>query len=793
MMNKKVYKILEYNKILEMLKEEAGAEITKAFIDKLEPVINPLEIQSMLAETTEAVSVILNKGNVPIRGFYDIKDNLFIAGKAGILDMKGLLEILYNMRLAERIVPFLLKDVPETKIISDLTELIYIDKNLADDIDRCIISEDEMSDNASQKLKSIRRGIQRQNEAIKNKLNRLISANESKGALQDSIVTTRQGRYVIPVKQEHRGKVPGMIHDQSQSGATLFIEPQIIAEMNNELRELELAEAAEIARILKELSGLVGNCYNRLLSNQEIFVKLDFIFAKGRLSVKLKGASPIVNQEGIFVIKKGRHPLLNPERVVPVDIKLGKEFSALIVTGPNTGGKTVTLKTVGLFVLMMQSGLHVPCNEGSILPIMKRVFADIGDEQSIEQSLSTFSSHMKNIVEIMEKADEDTLVLLDELGAGTDPQEGAALAIAVLDELKDRGVKILATTHYTELKKYALSKSDVQNASMEFNIDTLSPTYRLITGIPGKSNAFAISEKLGLSKGIIEKANSMLDRKEIKFEEVISAIEEERKIAEAERDEAIMLNLTIKKKAAALEEEKEKLEAKKRKILDRAREEALEMVEEAKGLTAEMQEELKILAQRESEKERNRAFEKARLKVKDAGKRYKKNIRVENKNEPISDDELVLGNKVRIISLDQTGTIASLPDDKGDLAVQAGSIKIYLNINDIAKMQDDKASKEMKKKIAKNYGSLYKSKAANIGSSINVIGKNLDEAIMDVEKYIDDAYIAGLKEVTIIHGRGKGILREGIGEILRKNKHVDSFNIAGFHNGGTGATEVKLK
>lgn len=793
MMNEKVYKDLEYKKILDMLKEEAGAYLTKEFIGTLEPETDIFKIKDMLKETTEAVSVIMNKGNIPIRGFYDINNSVLLSKKGGVLDMGELLKVLFNMRLAENLKSFLTKDIEEVAIISALAELIYVNKAVADDIDRCIISENEMSDNAGVKLKALRRSIARQNDAIKSKLNQLVAAGDRNSMLQDSLVTMRQGRYVIPVKQEHRGKIAGIIHDQSQSGATLFVEPQIIIEMNNELRDLEIAEQAEIARILKELSEMISRNADELIANQDIFVKLDFIFAKGNLSVKMNAVCPDINEDGIFNIKKGRHPLIDEKKVVPVDISFGREYKALIITGPNTGGKTVTLKTVGLFVLMTQSGLHVPCSEGSNISIMDTVFADIGDEQSIEQNLSTFSSHMKNIVYIMEKADSKSLVLVDELGAGTDPQEGAALAIAVLDNLKDRGAEVLATTHYTELKKYALSKADVQNASMEFNVETLSPTYKLITGIPGKSNAFAISEKLGLSKAVIKNAAGMIDNDEMRFEEVISAVEREKRLAEEERDEAIMLNLSVKKKAKILEEEKEELEKNKKKIMDRAREEAADIVRQAKQLTEDMQRELKRLSEEDDERERNRLYEKARLRVKEEGNKYRETIRVENRNEPISIKDLKVGDKVRILTIGQTGTILSLPDSKGDLKVQAGTVKISLNVRDIAKMQDEGNKKVKKKAPAAAYSKLYKDKSISVGTSVSVIGKNLDEALMEVEKYIDDAYMAGLNEITIIHGRGKGILRDGIADMLRRNKHVEEFNTAGFHNGGTGATEVKLK
>ena len=542
-MNKKAYKVLEYNKILDLLGEEAASVITKKVISELKPSVEVNLIREMLAETTEAVSVIMRKGALPLGNFYDIKNMIHLADKGGTLTMKQLLEVFYNLRVARNVANFLKSDLPDLPIIKGLSEVLSIQKKLEENIDRCILSEDEMADSASSELKSIRRNIVRQNEAIRAKMSQILNSSENRTMLQDAIVTMRQGRYVIPVKQEHKSKFSGIVHDQSATGATLFIEPQAIVNLNNELRELELAEKVEIQRILAELSAEVAQVNLELLNNQDILLKLDYIFAKGKLSVKMKATEPQINTKGNLRIKDGRHPLIAKDMVVPISIAIGKGYDTLVITGPNTGGKTVTLKTVGLFVMMTQSGLHIPAGDMTEMPIFHKVFADIGDEQSIEQSLSTFSSHMINIVDIVENSNNNTLVLLDELGAGTDPTEGAALAISILQYLYRKGAKTIATTHYTELKKYAISTHGVENASMEFDVETLSPTYKLSIGVPGRSNAFEISKKLGLNNNIIENARGLLERGDIEFEDVISSIEKDKKAAEEERDEAISLNL----------------------------------------------------------------------------------------------------------------------------------------------------------------------------------------------------------------------------------------------------------
>ncbi|WP_027398714.1 endonuclease MutS2 [Anaerovorax odorimutans] len=791
-MNQKAYRVLEYNKIKEQLSKEAASQITKNIIYELKPSIHVFQIREMLAETTEAVSVIMRKGALPLGSFYDINNNVHLADKGGTLTMKQLLEILYNLQVTRQVVTFLKSDLLDLKIIKEILEIICIHKRLEENIDRCIISEDEMADNASTELKNIRRNILRQNESIRTKINQIINSSDNRTMLQDAIVTIRQGRYVIPVKQEHRGKFSGIVHDQSATGATLFIEPQAIVNLNNELRELELAEKVEIERILAELSANVAEVSQELLNNQELLVKLDFIFAKGKLSVKQKAAEPQVNTEGRLIIKAGRHPLIHKDKVVPINIAIGKNYDTLVITGPNTGGKTVTLKTVGLFVMMAQSGLHIPASSGSEMPVLEKVYADIGDEQSIEQSLSTFSSHMNNIVDIVNNSGENTLVLLDELGAGTDPTEGAALAIAILDYLYGKGTKTIATTHYTELKKYALSTYGVENASMEFNVETLSPTYKLTIGTPGKSNAFEISKKLGLSENIIENARNLIGEGDIQFEEVISSIEKDKLEAEAERDEAILLNIQMKKEKEELDKQRTLLEEHKKKIISKAKEEARDMIKEAKEFSDEVQRELKELQKYENSNDRNRKYEEARQKIRKVSGKYKEHIVIEENPNPIKPNELKVGDRVKVLSLNQNGEVISLPDVKNELQIQVGLMKINVNINNLMKIDNNK-SKSQKNSNRNKYGSMYRSKSLSISTTINVRGKYLDDAVMDVDKYLDDAYMAGLKEVTVIHGRGEGILRQGLHDLFKAHKHVSKFRKGAYNEGGDGVTIVELK
>ena len=789
-MKYKALKTLEYNKIIELLSNQATSKPAKEQLLKMQPMTNIGDIKDALAETSEAVEVIVRKGPAPLGQIYDIEDALYFARKGGSLTMRQLLQVLYNLKVTSNVITFLKSDLPPMPILDGIREVLVTFPRLVENIDRCILSEDEMSDNASPELKNIRRSIARQNDAIKNRLNNILNSADNRAYLQDSIVTLRDGRYVVPVKAEHRGKVPGIVHDQSSTGQTIFIEPQVIVNLNNELRELELAERVEIERILAELSSNVAEHFHDIMNNQKLLVTLDMIFAKGKFSVTMHGENPEIAEAGELILKDARHPLIEAKKVVPINVSVGGHYTTLVVTGPNTGGKTVTLKTIGLLVLMAQSGLHIPASATSRIPVFHQVFADIGDEQSIEQSLSTFSSHMRNIVEILDNVDNKSLVLVDELGAGTDPTEGAALAISILEKIKGWGAYTVATTHYNELKKYALSTEGVENGSMEFDINTLSPTYRLFLGIPGKSNAFEISRKLGLSEDLIERSQTLLERGDIEFEDVLESIEKDKRRAEAERDEAILLNISMKKKLEELEKREAKLEEQEKKIISKAKEEARDILKEARETANDVSKELRELNKIGSLGERNKRFDKSRKKLKDAEERVAEKLIRRVNQAPVNADDLKVGDKVRVLTLDQIGEILTKPDEKGDLAVKIGIMKANINIKDLMFIEQEAPQKAPK---SSKYGNLYKSKAQNISMSINVQGMNLDDATMDVDKYLDDAFMAGLKEVTIIHGRGEGILKDGLRNLFRKHKHVASYRKGKYNEGGEGVTIVTLK
>ena len=776
-----------------MLKSQAASEMTKSVISELRPVFDVDDIREKQTETTEAVRLIRAKGPLPIGGFYDIHGLISFAVKGGVLTMAQLLRILYNMKTAENIVTFLKgADVPDLPLIGSVTEILAVRRSLSEEIDRCILSEDEMADNASSELRSIRRAIVRQNESLRAKMNQILNSADNRNVLQDAIVTMRNGRDVIPVKQEHRASVPGIIHDQSGSGATLFIEPQAIVNMNNELRQLELDEQAEINRILTVLSEAVAEYHHDLDNNQKLLVLLDLYMAKGKLSIAMEAEEPEIAEDGVLQLRSAAHPLIDRDKVVPVNISIGDGYRTLVVTGPNTGGKTVTLKTAGLLTIMAQAGLHIPAAPGSRVAVFREICADIGDEQSIEQSLSTFSSHMSNLVEIIREADEDSLILLDELGAGTDPAEGAALAIAILEELGRRGACIMATTHYTELKKYAIATEGVENASMEFDVKTLRPTYRLIIGLPGKSNAFEIASKLGLDPSVTDRAAELLDKGDIAFEDVISSLEEEQKqiaekLAEAERTAQQM-----QQQKEQLEKEAARLRERRERELDEAKAEARQIVREAKEVSDEIRKELKELARIDSLGERNKRFDASRKRLRELEKKNRAGIQREENTRPADPDKLRIGERVKVLTIGQNGEIIGLPDDRGELQVQIGMMKITAHVDDIM-LIDQKPASSSKGKRSGRYGSLYRKKAQVVSTSVDVRGKNLDDAIMVVEKYIDDAFLSGLSEVTIIHGRGEGILSKGIRAMLRQSKHVKDYRRGGFDEGGDGVTVVRLR
>ncbi len=796
-MNDKTKRVLEYDKILELLSAQARSSMAKKEAMALLPSVDPRLILDMQKETTEAVSVILAKGEPPIGAFYDISDSLHLSKKGGTLTMRELLMVAYNLNMADRVTKFLRGDLPPIPIIKSMSEVLFTNTSLAETIDRSIVSEDEMSDNASSALKDIRRSIVRQNESLRAKMNQILSSGDNKTYFQDAIVTMRAGRYVIPVKQEHKGRFPGIVHDQSASGATLFIEPQVIVNLNNELRELEIAERLEIERILAALTQQVSLYYRPMLNNQDLLTRLDFIFAKGKLSLTMKAFEPIVSPESLIELNQARHPLIPDNQVVPVTITVGEHQHSLIITGPNTGGKTVTLKTTGLLCLMAQSGLHIPASSGSKLPVFKGIYADIGDEQSIEQSLSTFSSHMTNIVDLVDKTDQGTLVLLDELGAGTDPTEGAALAISILEDLAQRGAKILATTHYTELKKYALSTHGVENASMEFSLETLRPTYKLMIGIPGKSNAFEISRSLGLSNHIIEKAKGLIDGGELAFEDVIASLEEDKKLAEEERDAAIALKISMEAREEALREKEERLKNQRERILEEARLEAKALVAEALNETKDILKELRDLSSVKSLGERNRLFDEGRKRLKNVEGNYRSRPKAEE--EPVkridfSPRDIKAGDRVKILSLDQNGHVITAPGDSGEALVQVGVLKVNVKVNDLMPIIEGSPQKAREKALRPTkYGSMYREKSQSVSVQINVQGHRLEDAVAQVDKYIDDASMAGLTEVTVIHGRGEGVLRKGIHQLLSDRKQVKSFRKGSFHEGGDGVTIVTLK
>lgn len=793
-MNQKALETLEYKKIIAQLKREMGSAASAKLADELTPLTSEKIIKEELRSTTEAVDLIVRKGPLPTGGLYDIREALLLAKKGGSLTMRQLLEVQNVLGISSEVVAFMHDDaLPELKYIGEMVDLIVEFTALEKEISRCILTEDEMADNASPKLKDIRRSIHQQNQAIKNKLSRIITSSSNKTYLQDAIVTMRDGRYVIPVKQEYRSFFPGMVHDQSKGGATLFIEPQGVVELNNKLRELEVEEQLEIARILAELSSRVAEHYREIRSNLDLLTKLDFIMAKGKLSCKMHASEPKIDADGELRLISARHPLIEYKKAVPVDIRIGGDYRTLIITGPNTGGKTVSLKTAGLLVMMAQSGLHIPASHASTLPIFGEVFADIGDEQSIEQSLSTFSSHMKNIVSIIDKASYDSLVLVDELGAGTDPTEGAALAIAILERFYDSGALTMATTHYNELKKYALATSGVENAAMEFDVETLTPTYRLLIGVPGKSNAFEISKKLGLSESVIERASEHIKHGDMEFENVISSIEDDKRKAAADRLDAESMRAEIEERLKKLEEKEKAISEKRADIIAEAKREARELLRETKSAVKDVQKDLRRLQKSGAHTNLNTgALEKSRRKINEAEDLVSEKVVKQVNSEPVSADTLKIGDRVKLLTIGQNGTILSLPDEKGNLMINIGALKVKARLQDLMLINEGKDRKPQAKSSSK-YGSLLRSKSSSVSASINVMGKNLEDALADVEKYLDDVYMTGLDMVSIIHGRGGGILKDGIRQMLKRKKYVDSYGAASYNDGGEGVTIVRMK
>ena len=792
-MNEKTLRVLEYNKIINLLLEKAESQLGKDLVKTIKPNTNKDEITSLLEETDEALSILIHRGNPPLYGIHNIGPEIKRTEMGGSLTPGGLLKISDSLRVSRGLKNFIKENKsdrsPNYPVVEGLVGSLRVFKHIEDEINNAIISENEVSDNASNTLRSLRRQINSKNDAIRDKLNSIISSQSNKKYLQDSIVTMREGRYVIPVKQENRGNIPGLVHDVSSSGATAFIEPMAVVELNNQLRELEVKEREEIERILAELSNMVAVESQSIFDNQKILSQLDFIFAKGKLALEMKATKPILNDRGYINIKQGRHPLLNVGNVVPIDVYLGDEFTSLIITGPNTGGKTVTLKTVGLFTLMAQSGLHIPADYNSEIAVFNQVFADIGDEQSIEQSLSTFSSHMTNIVDILNQVELGSLILFDELGAGTDPTEGAALAMSILDYLLKMKIRCIATTHYSQLKLYALTTENVRNASVEFNVETLRPTYRLLIGVPGKSNAFEISKRLGLQDYIIDYARELVSQENIEFEDVLQAIERDRIETEQSREEAERLKREIQRLKDDLSMEKEKTKEMRDKIIQKAREEARELLKNAKLESDLIVSELRDISH-EIGKERNKRIQEAKdmlsSKIDEVDGSISRDVLNVKSNKPPKN--LKIGETVEVLSLSQKGEVLSLPDESGNLVVQVGIMKVNVHISTLRRTNtgaDNKVEKKTKTMIS--------SKSKTIKNEIDLRGKNIEEAILELDKYIDDSYIAGLKEVYVIHGKGTGALREGLQNYFRQHRLVKSHRVGKYGEGGMGVTVLEIK
>ncbi|MFU2417656.1 endonuclease MutS2 [Peptacetobacter sp. AB800] len=793
-MDNKSFRVLEFDKIIEILKTKASSSLGLHKIENLEPSSDFEEVQYRLQETTEAQSILIKRGHVNLGGIHDVLDKVKRAEIGASLDPGSLLMVADTLRAARVLSNSLSGDGEEEDfnypIIQSLATSLYIHREIEDAIYNAIVSEIEIADSASSTLRDIRRKIVQKNQSIRSKLNTIISSATYQKYLQDSIISMRGDRFVVPVKAEYRSVVAGIVHDQSSSGATLFIEPMSIVEMNNELRKLKLDEQEEIERILAELSKMIGEIAREIISNQEILEKIDFIFAKGKLSLEMKGIDPKLNKDKSFVIKNGRHPLLDPKKVVANTIYLGDEFHTLVITGPNTGGKTVTIKTVGLFALMTQSGLHIPADFGSSMCVYDNIFADIGDEQSIEQSLSTFSSHMTRIVSILDKVTEDSLVIFDELGAGTDPVEGAALAIAILEDVRMAGAKCIATTHYSELKNYALTKKGVENAAVEFDVETLSPTYRLLIGVPGKSNAFEISKKLGLSEFVINRAKEFINTENIELEDLLQNVEKNRIKAEEDRAEAEKLKTEIQMIRDAEAEKLEKLTNQKEKMMERARSEAFSITRQAKEEVDEIIKRLRELEQERASKEKNRQIEQLRKELTDSMGSLQPTVKSMIVPKVASKEikNLKAGEDVKVITLNQEGTVVSADDKKKEAVVQIGIMKMTLPYKSLQRIKNQQQAT-----VTKKTRSVIKAKSGRVKGEVDLRGMNLEEATLELEKYLDDATVAGLEQVTVIHGVGTGVLKTGLQDVLKKNKHVKKKRPGGYGEGGVGVTIVTLK
>ena len=791
-MNQKALKTLEFDKIIHRLTEHAASVGAKKKCTELVPVTSLWEIERAQTQTADALRRIWQKGSISFGGIRDIRGSIKRLEIGGILGMGELRQIMSLLETAGQVQKYGAHEREDEKADSLDESFEFLDPvpSLCSEIRRCILADDEMADDASSALFSIRRSMRQMNDKVHNTLNAMVNG-AVRTYLQDAVITMRDGRYCLPVKAEHRSQVPGMIHDQSATGSTLFIEPMAVVKLNNDFKELLLKEQQEIEKILSELSEKTAAYADQISGDYDVLVELDFIFAKAMLAKEMNAVRPVFNDQRRISIKEGRHPLLDPKKVVPVTVRLGDDFRLLIITGPNTGGKTVSLKTVGLFTLMGQAGLHIPAFEGSELGVFGDVFADIGDEQSIEQSLSTFSSHMTTIVSILKNMDTNSLVLFDELGAGTDPTEGAALAVSILDHLQKQGIRTMATTHYSELKVYALSTEGVENACCEFDVESLRPTYRLLIGIPGKSNAFAISSRLGLPDFLIEDAKKHLSAKDISFEDIIAELEHSRVTLEKEQMEIQSYKEEIRKLRNELQKKQDNIDQRKEKLLKDANDKAAAILQEAKDYADETIKNFHKFGKanisiKDMEQQRSRLREKI-----DAAQSKSQSTTTVKPKKKVKADKLHIGDKVRVLSLNLEGTVNTLPNAKGDLFVQMGILRSQVNVHDlefIGEAENLAASKSMS-----GSGKIRMSKSALISTEINLIGMTVDEAMGHLDKYLDDAYLAHVPSVRIVHGKGTGALRTAVQQHLKRCKYIKSYRLGTFGEGDAGVTIAEFK
>ena len=790
-MNEKALRTLEYNKIITLLTQQATSQSGKELCKQLKPSTDLSAIELAQRQTADALTRIYRKGSLSFSGNHNVGASLKRLEIGGTLGIEEFLRLCSLLETAKRAKAYSRSDREDVQAdsLDEFFARIEPLTPLHEEITRCILSEDEIADDASTNLKNIRRSIRATNDKIRAQMNALL--NSTRTHLQDAVITMRNGRYCLPVKAESKSQVPGMIHDQSATGSTLFIEPMAVVKLNNDLKELFLKEQEEIEVILANLSSLTAEYIPYIKEDHEILTQLDFIFAKASLAKIYNGTAPVFNTEGKIRIRKGRHPLLDAKKVVPIDIRLGDDFDLLIVTGPNTGGKTVSLKTVGLFTLMGQAGLHIPAADRSQLAVFDEVYADIGDEQSIEQSLSTFSSHMTNIISILERVSYNSLVLFDELCAGTDPTEGAALAISILSRLHEMGVRTMATTHYSELKVFALSTAGVENACCEFSVETLSPTYRLLIGVPGKSNAFAISGKLGLPEDIISDARSRMDTQDESFEDLISDLESNRITIEQEKLEIQQYKGEIADLKKKLEQKQERLDSQREKIIRQANEEAHVILREAKEVADET---IRSFHKFNTSNASAKEMEQERDRLRNKMSKVETELSMKQEEAPVNHKvpkKLRIGDSVKVLSMNLKGTVHTLPNEKGDLYVQMGILRSLVNIKDLVLLEE--APSAGSKNRSTGAGKLKMSKSLSVSTEINLIGKTTDEAIALLDKYLDDAYLAHMPSVRVVHGKGTGALRNAVHNHLKRLKYVKSFRLGEFGEGDAGVTIVAFR